>query len=63
MAFQLTKFLKRSTDNRKVAIKGKHVNTGAGYGLEIPCEHTLHGDSFSVKWLQTKLAEGGFQVK
>ena len=37
MALWLTKFLKRPTNSGKVVVKGKRVNRGGGYGLEIPC--------------------------
>ena len=37
MALWLAKFLKRPTNNGKVVVKGKRVNRGGGYGLEIPC--------------------------
>ena len=35
MAIWLTKFLKRASNIGKVVIKGKRVNRGGGYGLEI----------------------------
>ena len=41
MAIWLAKFLKRATNIGKVVIKGKRVNRGSGYGLEIPCEYQL----------------------
>ena len=44
MAIWLTKFLKRATNIGKVAITGKRVNRGGGYGLEIPCEYQFMGD-------------------
>ena len=36
MAIWLTKFLKRAANSGKAVIKGKRVNRGGGYGLEIP---------------------------
>ena len=39
----------------RVIIKGKHVNRGAGYGLEVPCEYHFEGDNFSCNWLKEKL--------
>ena len=45
MAIWLTKFLKRATNIRKVVIKGKRVNRGSGYGLQIPCEYQFMGDA------------------
>ena len=52
MALWLTKFLKWSTNSRKVVVKGKPVNRGGGYGLEIPCRYTFEGDWFSIKCLK-----------
>ena len=37
----LTKFLKRPTNSGKVVVKGKCVNRGGGYGLEIPASIRL----------------------
>ena len=39
----------------RVIIKGKGVNRGAGYGLEVPCEYHFEGDNFSCNWLKEKL--------
>ena len=55
MALWLTNFLKRATNSGKVVIKGKRVNRGGGYGLEVPCEYQFKGDEFSVNWLKKKL--------
>ena len=63
MAIWLTKFLKRATNIGKVVIKGKRVNRGGGYGLEIPCEYQFIGDAFSINWLQEKLQKEGFNSK
>ena len=30
----------------RVIIKGKRVNRGAGYGLEVPCEYHFQRDNF-----------------
>ena len=62
MAIWLTKFLKRATNIGKVVIKGKRVNKGGGYGLEIPCEYQFMGDAFSISWLKEKLQKEGFDV-
>ena len=52
MAPWLTKFLKRPTKKGRAVVKGKRVNRGAGYGLEIPCEYCFTGDEFSIQWLR-----------
>ena len=62
MAIWLTKFLKRATNIGKVVIKGKRVNKGDGYGLEIPCEYQFMDDAFSISWLKEKLQKEGFDV-
>ena len=62
MAIWLTKFLKRGTNNGKAVVKGKRVNRGGGYGLEVPCEYFFTGDKFSISWLKTKLEKEGFEL-
>ena len=37
MATRLTKFLKRPSNSGKAIIKGKRLNKGGGYGLQVPC--------------------------
>ena len=37
------KILKRTTNSRTVVITGEHVNRGAGYGVELPCQYTFQG--------------------
>ena len=44
MANWLTTFLKRATNSGKAMIRGKRVNRGGGYGLEIPCEFHFVGN-------------------
>ena len=40
----------------KTVVRGKRVNRGAGYGLEIPCQYIFYGDTkMSLPWLQSKL--------
>ena len=60
MALWLTKFLKRPTNKGRAVVKGKRVNRGAGYGLEIQCEYCFTGDEFTIQWLKSKLEEQGF---
>ena len=33
-------------NSARVIIKGKRVNRGAGYGLEVPCEYHFEEDNF-----------------
>ena len=60
MALWLTKYFKRPTNKGRAVVKGKRVNRGSGYGLEIPCEHCFTGDEFSIQRLKSKLEEQGF---
>ena len=46
MASWLSKFLKRPTYCGKVIIKGKRVNRGGDFGLEVPYEFLFQGDGF-----------------
>ena len=43
-----------------VTIKGKQVDGGCGYSLEIPCPNTFEGDSFSFISLKNKFNEEEF---
>ena len=63
MAIWLKKFLKRASKIGKAVIKGKRVNRGGGYSLEIPCEYQFMGDAFSISWLKEKLQKEGFDAK
>ena len=47
MASCVSKFLKRASNSGKVIVKGKRINRGASYGLEIPCIYKFSDDPFS----------------
>ena len=49
-------------NSARVIIKGKSVNRGAGYGLEVPCEYHFEGDNFSCNWLKEKLVKDHFDI-
>ena len=55
-------FLKRPTNCGKVTTKGKRVNRGGCYGLDVPCKYLFEGDSFSCGWLEQKLIKDEFDV-
>jgi hypothetical protein len=55
----VSKFLKRASNSASVTVKGKRINRGAGYGLEIPCVYTFRGDQFSLTWLRNKIRKTG----
>lgn len=63
MATWLTRFLKRHTNCGKVVIKGKRVNRGGGFGLEVRCEYIFEGGNFSCEWLHRKLIEEKFDAE
>ena len=46
-----------------MVIKGKRVNRGGGFGLEVPCEYIFEGDNFSCEWLHRKLIEEKFDAE
>ena len=50
----LTRVLKRQTNCGKVTIKGKPVNRGGDFGLEVPCEYIFEGGDLSCEWLHRK---------
>ena len=41
MSLFVSKFLKRGTNKGKTVVRGKRINSGAGYGLEIPCQYVF----------------------
>ena len=59
MAPYVSKFLKRASNSASATVKGKRINRGAGYGLEIPCVYTFRGDQFSLTWLRNKIRKTG----
>ena len=63
IAIWLAKFLKRATNIGKAVIKGKRVNRGGDYGLEILCKYQFMGDAFSLSWLKEKLQKEGSDAK
>ena len=63
MSLFVSKFFKAGNKQRKDCCKGKRVNRGAGYGLEIPCEYIFYGDTkMSLPWLKSKLECLGYNV-
>ena len=47
MEVWVKKFLKRPTNIAKVIVKGKRMNKGAGYDLELRCVYEFRADRFS----------------
>ena len=46
--------MKRQTNCGKVVIKGKPVNRGDDFSLEVPCKYIFEGDDLSFEWLHGK---------
>ena len=44
------KFLSPPNHSIKVCIKGKRINRGVGYGLEIPAEYIFYGNEKDIQW-------------
>lgn len=63
MVIWLSKFLKRGTNDGKAVVKGKRINRGGRYGLDIPCKYHFTGDKISIAWLESKLDKEGFELK
>ena len=51
MALWLAKLIERPTNKGRAVVKGKRVNRGAGYGLEIPCEYHFTGTFQLLKFI------------
>ena len=54
--------LKRASNSRTVAITGKRINRGAGYGLKLPREFKFQGNKYSCDRLKGKLKKENFDV-
>ena len=46
--------MKRQTNCGEVVIKGKPVNRGGNFGLEVRCEYSFEGDDLSCELLHRK---------
>ena len=51
------KSLKLPNSKRSCKVKGKRLNRGAGYGLEIPVIYTLNGHEKAFEWIKSKIQE------
>ena len=49
------KFLKLPNSKLSCKVKGKRLNRGAGYGLEIPVIYTFNGHEKAIKWIKSKI--------
>ena len=51
------KFLKLPNSKLPCKLKGKRLNRGAGYGLEIPVIYTFSGHEKAIEWIKSKIQE------
>ena len=49
------KFLSLPNHNIRVCVKGKRINRGVGYGVEIPTEYILDGNEKAIQWAKRTL--------
>ena len=48
-------FLKVPNSKLSCKVKGKRLNRGAGYGLEIPVIYKINGHEKGIKWIKSKI--------
>ena len=51
-------FLKLPNSKLSCKVKGKRLNRGAGYGLEIPVIYTFSGHEKAIEWIKRTVQEG-----
>ena len=44
------KFLSLQNHIIRICVKGKRINRGVGYGLEIPAEYVFYGNEKAIQW-------------
>ena len=49
------KFLSLPNHSIRVCVKGKRINRGVGYGLEIPAEYIFYGNEKAIQWAKRAL--------
>ena len=49
------KFLSLANHSIRVCVKGKRINPGVGYGLEIPVEYRFYGNEKAIQWAKRTL--------
>ena len=47
-------FLKLPNAKISCQVSGKRVNSGAGFGLEVPVAYTFYGHEKAIKWIKSK---------
>ena len=51
----LQKFIFLPNHSIRVCAKGKRINFGVGYGLEIPAEYIFYGNKKAIQWAKRML--------
>ena len=59
----LKKFLSLPNYSIRVHVKGKRINRGVGYGLEIPAEYIFYGNEKAIQWAERTLSGVDGNVK
>ena len=61
----LKKFCSLPSHSIRVRAKGKRINCGVGYGVEIPAEYIFYGNEKAIQWIKRTLdgVEGNVKKK
>ena len=57
------KFISLPNHSIRVCVKGKRINFGVGYGLEIPAECVFYGNEKAIQWAKRILDGVGGNMK
>ena len=49
------KFLSLPNHSIRICVKGKIINRGVGYGLEIPAKYIFYGNEKAIQWAKRTL--------
>ena len=49
------KFLSLPNRSIRIRVKGKRINCGVGYGLQVPAEYILYGNEKAIQWAKRTL--------
>ena len=59
------KFLSLTNHSIRVCVKGKRINRGVGYGLEVPAEYIFYGNEKAIQLAKSTLdgVDGKVKIK
>ena len=57
------KFISLLNHSESVCVKGKTINSGVGYGLEIPAEYIFYDNQKAIQWAKRTLDSVNGNVK